>query len=49
MHRSRAASKHVFSLIQGVIDRMKAKNAAFFPAEADWGTTDRSVIGQVSP
>ncbi len=36
--------QHIHGLNQEIIDRMKAKNAAFCPDEADWGTTDAAVI-----
>jgi hypothetical protein len=39
-----SGKQHIYGLNQEIIDRMKAKNAAFFPAEADWGTTDGAVL-----
>jgi hypothetical protein len=39
-----SGKQHIFGLNQEIIDRMKAKDAAFCPAEADWGTTDSTVL-----
>ena len=36
--------QHLFGLNQEIIDRMKAKNAAFCPSEEDFGTTDGEVL-----
>jgi FAD dependent oxidoreductase len=36
--------QHIFGLNQELIDRMKAKNAAFCPSEEDFGTTDGKVL-----
>src|SRR5512139_429671 len=39
-----SGKQHIYGLNQEIIDRMKAKNAAFCPDEADWGTTDATVL-----
>ena len=39
-----AGTQHLFGLNQEIIDRMKAKNAAFCPAEDEFGTTDAKVL-----
>jgi hypothetical protein len=39
-----SGKQHIFGLVQEIIDRLKARNAAFFPKKEDWGTTDRKVI-----
>jgi hypothetical protein len=36
--------QRIFGLNQEIIDRMSARNAAFFPKKEDWGTTDRKVV-----
>jgi hypothetical protein len=36
--------QHIYGLNQEIIDRMKAKNAAFFPDPRHWGTTDGTVL-----
>ncbi len=36
--------QHIFGLNQEIIDRMKARGAAFYPEKKDWGTTDRRVV-----
>lgn len=36
--------QHLFGLNQEIIDRMKAKHAAFCPDEADFGSTDPQVL-----
>ena len=36
--------QHIFGLNQEIIDRMAARNAAFYPKKEDWGTTDRKVV-----
>lgn len=39
-----SGKQHIYGLNQEIIDRMKAKNAAFFPDPKDWGTTDGTVL-----
>jgi hypothetical protein len=39
-----SGKQHIFGLNQEIIDRMKAKNAAFCPNKEDWGTTESKVI-----
>jgi flavin-dependent dehydrogenase len=39
-----SGKQHIFGLNQEIIDRMKAKNAAFCPNEEDFGTTDSKVL-----
>ncbi|OFW56060.1 MAG: hypothetical protein A2133_12440 [Actinobacteria bacterium RBG_16_64_13] len=39
-----SGKQHIFGLNQEIIDRMKAKNAAFCPDEEDLGTTDSKVL-----
>jgi hypothetical protein len=39
-----SGKQQIFGLNQEIIDRMKAKNAAFCPNEEDWGTTDSTVL-----
>jgi hypothetical protein len=36
--------QQLFGLNQEIIDRMKARNAAFFPEKEHWGTTDSEVL-----
>jgi hypothetical protein len=36
--------QRIFGLNQEIIDRMKARNAAFSPNQEDWGTTDRRIV-----
>jgi hypothetical protein len=36
--------QHIFGLNQEIINRMEARNAAFYPKKEDWGTTDRKVV-----
>jgi hypothetical protein len=36
--------QQIYGLNQEIIDRMKARNAAFFPNPRDWGTTDSTVL-----
>ena len=36
--------QRIFGLNQEIIDRMKARNAAFSPDQKDWGTTDRRIV-----
>ena len=36
--------QRIFGLNQEIIDRMKARNAAFAPNREDWGTTDRRIV-----
>ncbi len=37
-------TQRIFGLNQEIIDRLKARNAAFFPGKEDWGTTDRKAV-----
>lgn len=39
-----SGKQHIFGLNQEIIERMKAKNAAFCPGKEDWGTTDSKVL-----
>jgi FAD dependent oxidoreductase len=39
-----SGKQHIFGLNQEIIDRMKAKNAAFCPDDEDFGTTDSKVL-----
>jgi hypothetical protein len=39
-----SGKQHIFGLNQEIIDRMKAKNAAFCPNQEDFGTTDGKVL-----
>jgi len=39
-----SGKQHIFGLNQEIIDRMKARNAAFCPSKEDWGTTESSVL-----
>ncbi len=39
-----SGKQHIFGLNQEIIDRMKAKNAAFCPNQEDFGTTDSKVL-----
>src|SRR5512139_3965422 len=39
-----SGKQRIFGLNQEIIDRMKAKNAAFCPAEAEFGSTDGAVL-----
>jgi hypothetical protein len=39
-----SGKQHVFGLNQEIIDRMKARNAAFCPNKEDWGTTENQVL-----
>lgn len=39
-----SGKQRIFGLNQEIIDRMKARNAAFSPNKEDWGTTDRKVV-----
>jgi hypothetical protein len=39
-----SGKQHLFGLNQEIIDRMKARNAAFCPPEADFGSTDPQVL-----
>jgi hypothetical protein len=39
-----SGKQHLFGLNQEIIDRMKAKNAAFYPEKEHWGTTDSAVL-----
>ncbi len=39
-----SGKQHIFGLNQEIIDRMKAKNAAFCPNQEDFGTSDAKVI-----
>ena len=41
-----SGKQRIFGLCQEIIDRMKAKNAAFCPDEKDFGTTDIEVLEQ---
>jgi hypothetical protein len=39
-----SGKQHIFGLNQEIIDRMKARNAAFCPDKEDWGTTDSKTL-----
>jgi len=39
-----SGKQRIFGLNQEIIDRMKARNAAFSPDQKDWGTTDRRIV-----
>ena len=39
-----SGKQRIFGLNQEIIDRMKARNAAFSPNQEDWGTTDRRIV-----
>ena len=39
-----SGKQHIFGITQEIIDRLAAKNAAFFPKKEDWGTTDRKIV-----
>jgi hypothetical protein len=39
-----SGKQRIFGLNQEIIDRMKARNAAFSPNQEDWGTTDRKIV-----
>jgi hypothetical protein len=39
-----SGKQRIFGLNQEIIDRMKARNAAFSPNKEDWGTTDRKIV-----
>ncbi len=39
-----SGKQRIFGLNQEIIDRMKAKNAAFCPDKEDWGTTESKAI-----
>lgn len=39
-----SGKQHIYGLNQEIIDRMKARNAAFCPDPEDFGTTDETVI-----
>ena len=39
-----SGKQRIFGLTQEIIDRMKAKNAAFCPSDEDFGTTDGTVL-----
>jgi hypothetical protein len=39
-----SGKQHIFGLNQEIIDRMKARNAAFCPNKEDWGTTENNVL-----
>jgi hypothetical protein len=39
-----SGKQRIFGLNQEIIDRMKARNAAFSPDQKDWGTTDRKIV-----
>ncbi len=39
-----SGKQRIFGLNQEIIERMKARNAAFSPNSEDWGTTDSKVI-----
>jgi hypothetical protein len=43
-----SGKQHIFGLNQEIIDRMEARNAAFFPSREEWGTTDRKVVDYYS-
>jgi len=39
-----SGKQRIFGLNQEIIDRMKARNAAFSPEPSEWGTTDRKAL-----
>jgi hypothetical protein len=39
-----SGKQHTFGLVQEIIDRLKARNAAFCPAQEDWGTTENDLL-----
>ena len=39
-----SGKQHICGLNQEIIDRMKARNAAFCPNKEDWGTTDSKTL-----
>jgi len=39
-----SGKQRIFGLNQEIIDRMKARNAAFSPNQEDWGTIDRKIV-----
>lgn len=39
-----SGKQHIFGINQEIIDRLAAKNAAFFPKKEDWGTTDKKIV-----
>jgi hypothetical protein len=43
-----SGKQHIFGLNQEIIDRLKARNAAFYPGKEEWGTTDRKVVDYYS-
>jgi hypothetical protein len=39
-----SGKQHIFGLVQEIIDRLKARNAAFCPNKEDWGTTESKAL-----
>lgn len=39
-----SGKQHIYGICQEIIDRLAAKNAAFFPKKEDWGTTQSKIV-----